>query len=354
MSYESYLAHHGIKGMRWGVRRFQNYDGSLKSDGKKRYLDNFVSKRRERSEQHKQRLIDAYVSQGMSKERATKEVNTQLKIRRALIIAGAVGVSVAVGSYAANKYRGEVDRILLKGTTISRIENSETSYLFSTFYASSNKYDTALYTGKLGITRRNQAGSAYKMNIGLNKNVKVAGNRTARKTFENLYKQDKEFKSYVDSKFGGTNKPLWRMYDSFNGDIVNSHQSTELDSGRQFAKFKAALQDKGYGGLIDRNDIKYSGYKAHSPVILFNTGKEYTTKTVKKLSNKDIDKALKQRRYADNIQRGSEFCGKYVGGFSLLIGGSMLSAEYSTIHKSKNEQKVKSTTAEKTKKKRGY
>jgi len=31
------LEHHGIKGMRWGVRRFQNKDGSLKNAGKKRY-----------------------------------------------------------------------------------------------------------------------------------------------------------------------------------------------------------------------------------------------------------------------------------------------------------------------------
>lgn len=29
--------HHGIKGMRWGVRRYQNKDGSLTSAGKKRY-----------------------------------------------------------------------------------------------------------------------------------------------------------------------------------------------------------------------------------------------------------------------------------------------------------------------------
>ncbi len=32
-----YLAHHGIKGMKWGVRRFQNADGSLTSAGKQRY-----------------------------------------------------------------------------------------------------------------------------------------------------------------------------------------------------------------------------------------------------------------------------------------------------------------------------
>lgn len=31
------LKHHGILGQKWGVRRFQNEDGSLKSAGKKRY-----------------------------------------------------------------------------------------------------------------------------------------------------------------------------------------------------------------------------------------------------------------------------------------------------------------------------
>ena len=31
------LKHYGIKGMKWGVRRFQNADGSLTADGRKRY-----------------------------------------------------------------------------------------------------------------------------------------------------------------------------------------------------------------------------------------------------------------------------------------------------------------------------
>lgn len=33
------LAHWGIKGMKWGVRRYQNKDGTLTQAGKKRYSD---------------------------------------------------------------------------------------------------------------------------------------------------------------------------------------------------------------------------------------------------------------------------------------------------------------------------
>ncbi len=37
MYYESELYHHGILGQKWGVRRYQNEDGSYTEAGKKRY-----------------------------------------------------------------------------------------------------------------------------------------------------------------------------------------------------------------------------------------------------------------------------------------------------------------------------
>lgn len=37
MTYEQYLMHHGIRGQKWGERRFQYEDGSLTPEGRRRY-----------------------------------------------------------------------------------------------------------------------------------------------------------------------------------------------------------------------------------------------------------------------------------------------------------------------------
>jgi hypothetical protein len=48
---DEHLEHWGIKGMKWGRRRFQNKDGSLTPEGKKRYGDNDDTPE---TEEHKQ------------------------------------------------------------------------------------------------------------------------------------------------------------------------------------------------------------------------------------------------------------------------------------------------------------
>ena len=45
---ENELVHFGIKGMKWGVRRYRNKDGSLTSAGKKRYAENYTAQQRTR------------------------------------------------------------------------------------------------------------------------------------------------------------------------------------------------------------------------------------------------------------------------------------------------------------------
>lgn len=66
------LIHYGILGMKWGVRRYQNKDGSLTSAGKKRYSDNDDIKDapQKNTEEPKKKSV-----KDMSDEELRREVN---------------------------------------------------------------------------------------------------------------------------------------------------------------------------------------------------------------------------------------------------------------------------------------
>lgn len=59
--YDNYLSHHGIKGQKWGVRRFQNADGSVTAAGKARYYQDRVgeyTKAYNKASNHSDRITD--------------------------------------------------------------------------------------------------------------------------------------------------------------------------------------------------------------------------------------------------------------------------------------------------------
>lgn len=58
MEYRYELYHHGIKGQRWGVRRFQKKDGSLTARGKQRYREDNSSSKKQEYESRKKGLTD--------------------------------------------------------------------------------------------------------------------------------------------------------------------------------------------------------------------------------------------------------------------------------------------------------
>lgn len=122
------LYHYGIKGMKWGVRRYQNEDGSLTSAGKKRQekRDKRAGKYDDRAAKY-QREIDELQSKKyrshrvkkLEKKRDKNLENAELKRQGKMTKgekAALVGASV-VAAYATYKFvdGGELNRLAAKG-----------------------------------------------------------------------------------------------------------------------------------------------------------------------------------------------------------------------------------------------
>jgi hypothetical protein len=351
------LYHHGIKGQRWGIRRYQKKDGSLTPAGKKRYYDtpelnkqkreidaakeayktskkayskayedynSFVTTDRtaldkaqnkldmdrlayrrakltydtnkevariqdkgiefKKKSKHRLDLEEQYKKIGMSDEQAQAAANNRIRTERILAASAALTVA-ACATYVAVKHRkNKIDGIIKAGETLQRIEMQDTGgKLHDTFYVAQDKRDKRRYENMLGALRKSQTGHAYMMKLEAGADIKVASKDKAIKTFGELYKNDPEFKKavapFVKVHYSGknrvfnlddvSNRNIKKMYDNFNAGIV---QESMRDSGAD-KKFYSKLKAAGYGAIQDINDMKFSGYNAKNPLIVFDNSK---------------------------------------------------------------------------------
>lgn len=84
--YEEYLAHHGILGQKWGVRRYQNPDGSLTTEGRRRYGAGYeeLSRSKQKKVRKLQSKIDKNVEKYDKREYKTLDERARARDQKAL------------------------------------------------------------------------------------------------------------------------------------------------------------------------------------------------------------------------------------------------------------------------------
>lgn len=75
----NYLEHHGIMGQKWGIRRYQNPDGSLTSEGKKRYYNSDGTLTKHGEKAAKKQTKDFENNWYKSYNKATNKFNSKIE-----------------------------------------------------------------------------------------------------------------------------------------------------------------------------------------------------------------------------------------------------------------------------------
>ena len=100
--YSDYLAHHGVRGQKWGVRRYQNEDGTLINPKGRTHYDGFTQNQKkmyDKLNDRSKKSIDKRMDKGKSFTRSYKEtIDRNRKVGMAAVVAGTL--AIGAGAYA--------------------------------------------------------------------------------------------------------------------------------------------------------------------------------------------------------------------------------------------------------------
>jgi hypothetical protein len=114
------LYHWGVKGMKWGVRRYQNKDGTLTAAGKKRmYREQFDMESKERKEQRKYTAdTNRWVKEDMERTKrltdSSKQLTNELKNANEKSIKNAKRKQMDLSQMSDKELRDQINRAFLE------------------------------------------------------------------------------------------------------------------------------------------------------------------------------------------------------------------------------------------------